>query len=75
MIDIKLLRSESKKFYDSCRARGFDTKILDEFFMLDSKWKENLKTLNDYKHEKNTISMEISRMIKTGNGDIGKYTG
>jgi seryl-tRNA synthetase len=72
MIDIKLLRSDSKKFYDSCRARGFDTKVLDEFFLLDSKWKENLKTINDYKHEKNTISLDISRMVKAGSGDIKK---
>ena len=72
MIDIKLLRSESKKFYDSCRARGFDTKILDEFFILDNKWKDNLRTLNDYKHNKNTISLDISRMMKTGNKDIDR---
>jgi seryl-tRNA synthetase len=72
MIDIKLLRSESKKFYDSCRARGFDTKILDEFFVLDTKWKDNLRTLNDYKHDKNTISLDISRMMKTGNKDIDR---
>ena len=72
MIDIKLLRADSKKFYDSCKARGFDTEILDKFFMLDSKWKQNLRTLNDYKHEKNTMSLEISTMVKTGNTEISK---
>ena len=72
MIDVKLLRSNSKIFYDSCRARGFDTKVLDEFFTIDSKWKENLKAINDYKHEKNTISLDISRMVKAGNDETGK---
>ncbi|WMT51930.1 MAG: serine--tRNA ligase [Ferroplasma sp.] len=72
MIDIKLLRSNSKIFYDSCRARGFDTNVLDEFFTLDSKWKENLKVINDYKHEKNTISLHISEMVKSGNDETEK---
>ncbi len=64
MIDIKLLRSDKKIFYDSCRARGFDTKILDKFFELDEKWRENLKVLNNLKHEKNNITMEIAKKMK-----------
>ncbi|AAT43817.1 serine--tRNA ligase [Picrophilus oshimae] len=66
MIDIKLLRLNSEIFYKSCRDRGFDTRILDEFFELDNEWKENLKQLNNIKHDKNSITMEISRRIKSG---------
>ncbi|MEM0139736.1 MAG: serine--tRNA ligase [Ferroplasma sp.] len=66
MIDIKMLRNNSEKFYDSCRARGFDIKILDKFFDLDRKWRDNLKTLNDYKHQKNMITSQISEKIKNG---------
>ena len=67
MIDIKLLRSNKKIFYDSCKARGFDLKYLDEFFVLDDRWRSNLKKINEIKHDKNTITMEISKNIKKGN--------
>lgn len=66
MIDIKLLRENPDLFYDSCKARGFDTKILDQFFQLDEKWREKLKTVNHLKHEKNTLSLEVSESVKTG---------
>ncbi len=72
MIDIKMLRNDSSKFYNSCRDRGFDTKILDKFFDLDSKWRENLKILNDYKHQKNIITQRISEEVKNGN-DIESF--
>jgi seryl-tRNA synthetase len=66
MIDIKLLRSDRERFYSSCEARGFDIKILDEFFSLDLKWRENLKALNNLKHKKNTITSNISALVKNG---------
>ncbi|WP_337859928.1 serine--tRNA ligase [Ferroplasma sp.] len=66
MIDIKLLRSDSQKFYSSCKARGFDTNILDEFFSLDVKWRENLKAVNKLKHDKNVITSDISAIVKKG---------
>ncbi len=66
MIDIKLLRSNSEMFYKSCEDRGFDTSILDQFFDLDNEWKNNLKDLNNKKHNKNSITMEISKKIKAG---------
>ena len=66
MIDIKLLRSDREIFYSSCKARGFNTDILDEFFSLDSRWRENLKILNEHKHKKNMVTSSISTMIKNG---------
>ncbi len=74
MIDIKLLRSDKKIFYDSCIARGFDIKILDKFFELDEKWRENLKVLNNLKHDKNNITAEIAKKVKN-NGDIADLRG
>lgn len=66
MIDIKLLRENPGLFYDSCKARGFDIKVLDQFFQLDGKWRENLKAINQLKHEKNTLSLEVSKAVKGG---------
>ncbi|MCL6089714.1 MAG: serine--tRNA ligase [Candidatus Thermoplasmatota archaeon] len=64
MIDIKLLRESPKQFYDASKARGFDERYLDEFFRLDKEWRDNLKVINELKHEKNLQSSLISELIK-----------
>ena len=66
MIDIKLLRENPDLFYNSVRARSFDTAHLDRFFELDKEWRENLRKINDLKHEKNVITASISEAIKNG---------
>ncbi len=66
MIDIKLLRESPDQFYNSCKARGFDTAQLDRFFELDREWRENLKQVNELKHQKNDLSMEVSKLAKSG---------
>lgn len=66
MIDIKLLRESPDQFYHSCKARGFDTAQLDMFFELDREWRDNLKRINELKHQKNELSLEISKLAKSG---------
>ncbi len=66
MIDIKLLRESPDQFYHSCKARGFDTAQLDSFFELDKEWRENLKQINELKHQKNDLSLEVSKLAKSG---------
>ncbi|MFG1519802.1 MAG: serine--tRNA ligase [Thermoplasmataceae archaeon] len=66
MIDVKLLREKPEIFYSSCEARGFGRDLVDKFFVLDRKWREMLKEVNDLKHEKNELSMKISRLVKDG---------
>lgn len=66
MIDVKLLRENPDQFYESCKARGFDSSLLDRFFELDSQWRDNLKALNDLKHEKNQFSLQVSESVKAG---------
>lgn len=66
MIDIKLLREDPEQFYSSCKARGFDLKQLDRFFELDKEWRESLKEINELKHQKNGLSLEVSKLAKEG---------
>lgn len=66
MIDVKLLREEPKLYYNSCKARGFDTSLLDQFFELDSQWRNNLKNVNQLKHEKNLITSDIAEKVRKG---------
>lgn len=68
MIDIKLLRDNPDIFYKSAKARGSDTAIIDRFFELDGEWRENLRSVNELKHQKNVLTAKISNAIKSGNG-------
>ena len=68
MIDIKLLRDNPDIFYKSAKARGSDTSTIDRFFELDGEWRENLRSVNDLKHQKNIFTAKISDAIKAGNG-------
>ena len=68
MIDIKLLRDNPDIFYKSAKARGSDTSTIDRFFELDGEWRENLRSVNDLKHQKNILTAKISDAIKAGNG-------
>lgn len=66
MIDIKLLRESPDQFYNSCKARGFDISQLDRFFELDREWRDRLKRINEFKHEKNDLSLQVSKAAKQG---------
>lgn len=71
MIDIKLLRESPDQFYDSCKARGFDASLLDKFFELDKTWRDNLKSINELKHQKNSLSLQVSQAAKKGEDAAG----
>ncbi len=67
MIDVRSLREDPKPFYDSCRARGgFDVSVLDSFFDLDRRWRENSRRLNELKHSKNVITAQVAQAVKSG---------
>lgn len=68
MIDVKLLRENPDIFYTSCKNRGFDTEILDQFFSLDEEWRRNQKKINDLRRERNSISQQVSNLVK-GKGE------
>lgn len=64
MIDIHLLREEPERFRKAFKARGMDDSVLQRFLDLDSQWREKLKEINEAKHQKNALSMEISSLMK-----------
>ncbi|MEM3675995.1 MAG: serine--tRNA ligase [Thermoplasmataceae archaeon] len=66
MIDPKNLRENPKIYYESCKARGFDSAVLDRFFDLDMEWRNALKQLNNLKHEKNLLTSNIAKNVKEG---------
>lgn len=66
MIDIHLLREDPERFRKAFIARGMDGSVLQNFLDLDSQWRDKLKEINDNKHQKNKISLEISSFMKKG---------
>ena len=64
MIDVKKLRENPDIFYKAAENRYYGKEFIDRFFELDGKWRENLKQINDLKHEKNMATGEISKKIK-----------
>ena len=66
MIDIKLLRENPETFYTSMKKRFQDASIIDRFIEIDAKWRENTKEVNSLRNRRNTISLQISSMVKSG---------
>jgi seryl-tRNA synthetase len=64
MIDVKKLRENPEIFYKAAENRFYGKEFIDRFFELDGKWRENLRQINDLKHEKNIATGEISKKIK-----------
>ena len=74
MLDIKLIRENP----DFVRANLFkrvnpeNVRMLEELILTDKKWREDLTRLNDLRHERKLITMEIATMKKAGKDVSGK---
>jgi seryl-tRNA synthetase len=66
MIDIKLLREDPELFRKNMESRGGDPKEVDTFLHLDMKWRENIKAINDLRKKRNSLSIEVSKRVKSG---------
>lgn len=56
MLDIKLLREEPEKVKKGIAAKNADPKIVDEFLILDGKWRELTATLDEKRAEQKKLS-------------------
>lgn len=45
MIDIKRLREDPEQYIKSLKGRGGDQGLIERFFSLDQKWRDNVKKL------------------------------
>ena len=64
MIDIKRLREEPDLYKKSLKGRGGNLDLIDKFFQLDGKWRENVKNINELRKKRNSLSTEISKRVK-----------
>jgi len=68
MLDIKFIRESSQLVRDNLNKRGNpeNIKMLDSLIDLDRKWRQGLTRLNDLRHERKLVTVEIAKLKKTG---------
>ncbi|MCL2134805.1 MAG: serine--tRNA ligase [Candidatus Bathyarchaeota archaeon] len=68
MLDIKLIRENPDLVRVNLEKRGNPENLLmlDELITLDKQWRLNLTNLNDLRHARKTITIEIATLKKTG---------
>jgi seryl-tRNA synthetase len=68
MLDIKLIRENLQFVKDNLSKRGNpeNLEMLDELVAIDREWRQNLTKLNDLRHKRKTITVEIATLKKTG---------
>ena len=68
MLDIKVIRESPQVVRDDLAKRGNpeNIKMLDSLIDLDRKWRQGLTRLNDLRHERKLVTVEIAKLKKTG---------
>ena len=66
MLDIKLIRENPDLVKNNLTTRGNPecTKMLDELVAIDKEWRMNLTKLNDLRHQRKQITIEIAKLKK-----------
>jgi len=64
MIDLKLIRENSRLVKQNCKNRGYDAGDVDEILALDEKWRRLKKEDDDLRAKRNKISKEINETKK-----------
>ena len=68
MLDIKLIREKPEFVRENLKRRGNPEilKMLDELIECDKKWRKLLTELNDLRHERKKITLEIAALKRKG---------
>ena len=68
MLDIKLIRENPEFVKNNLAKRGDpeNGKMLDALVEVDREWRLNLTKLNDLRHERKLVTVEIAKLKKAG---------
>jgi seryl-tRNA synthetase len=66
MIDIKAFRDNPDLIRRSQEKRGEDPKIVDAVVKLDIDWRDNLRVVDQLKHQRNLVTARIAELKKSG---------
>ncbi len=74
MLDIKLIRENSEFVKNNLMKRGKpeNREMLDDLVALDKKWRRNLTKLNEFRHKRKMITVEIAALKKARKDVSGK---
>ncbi|MCX8163679.1 MAG: serine--tRNA ligase [Candidatus Micrarchaeota archaeon] len=72
MLDLKLFRENPEIFYNSLKARGLDSSVLDQLKKLDLEFRAKKKELDELKHQRNELSLKINQLKKEKKEDLVK---
>ncbi len=72
MLDINLLREKPKLIRDSEKKRGKPIILVDRIIKADTQWKKELKKVEQLKHKRNVVSLEINGLKKQGKSAASK---
>jgi len=64
MLDIKILRENPKLVKESEKKRGNSIKQVDDIIKLDEDWRKLTKQVEQLKHKRNVVSLEINKLKK-----------
>jgi seryl-tRNA synthetase len=69
MLDIKLIRESPDAVRSNLEKRGNpeNLKMLDELIATDKQWRLNLTKLNELRHQRKQVTIEIAKLKKSGN--------
>ena len=75
MLDIKLIRDNQNFVRNNLMKRGNyeNIKMLDELIALDKKWRQDLTGLNELRHQRKQVTMEIAALKKAGESASEKF--
>jgi len=68
MLDIKLIREKPELVRKNLERRGDPEKIgmLEELLKYDKKWRKTLTKLNEYRHKRRLLTIEVAKLKKKG---------
>ena len=68
MLDIKVIRESPQVVRDNLAKRGNpeNSKMLDNLIALDRRWRQGLTRLNELRHERKLVTIEIAKLKKEG---------
>jgi seryl-tRNA synthetase len=68
MLDIKLIRESPDLVRENLRKRGDEEKLkmLDELISYDEEWRQHLTQVNELRHERRKITVDIAELKKNG---------
>ena len=68
MLDIKLIRENPEFVKENLAKRGNpeNETMLNELINVDREWRQNLTKLNDLRHERKLVTIEIAKLKKSG---------